>query len=77
MEIAMTKKITRKWHHPRPSGLKSIQTSLHTKTHRYKYMKVAIMTITSIDVVLLDTSDECMTMKQRRLKAKAKLITAL
>lgn len=40
-------------------------------------MKVAIMPITSIDVVLLDTSDECMTMKQRRLKAKAKLITAL
>lgn len=34
------------------------------------------MSTTSIDVVLLDRSDACITMKQRRLKAKARLRTA-
>lgn len=38
--------------------------------------KVNIVFITSTDVVLLDTRDACMIMKQRRLSAKAKFRTA-
>lgn len=40
-------------------------------------MKIANVYITSIDVVLLDTSDACIMTKQRRLKANAILRTAL